>query len=52
MYVTANTVGEAELLAEVRTAEGVATTVRGSFTVLPPAASSPACHCYPVGMRR
>lgn len=52
MHVTAGRLGEAELLAEVSSAEGVATTVRGAFDVvdsLPRTPSFPAC-CCPVGM--
>lgn len=50
MHVTAGSLGEAELLAEV-SAEGVATTVRGSFRVVEslPTNAAPAC-CCPVGM--
>lgn len=51
LHVTAAALGEAELLAEVSAAEGVATTVRGSFTVVEslPSNAAPAC-CCPIGM--
>jgi hypothetical protein len=47
MHVTAGALGEAELVAEVSAAEGIATTVRGSFDIVAslPAKAAPACCC-------